>query len=101
MSPYSKSSIRNGEMENDNFFIRLPPEIVHRYMATHSTNPQMIEAMATMLLTEDPLTFHNVPIRSEDIKNDAPALMLHSILFSIGIQIKPIYKKEKLKNESI
>jgi hypothetical protein len=94
MSPYSKSPIRNGEMENDNLFIRLPPEIVHRYMATHSTNPQMIEAMAAMLLTENPLTFHDIPIKSEHIRNDAPALMLHATLFSIGIQIKPIYKRD-------
>jgi hypothetical protein len=55
----------------------------------------MIEAMATMLLTEDPLEFHDVPIKSEDIKDDAPALMLHAILYSIGIQIKPIYKKKE------
>jgi hypothetical protein len=100
MFPYSKSSIRNGEMENDNFFIRIAPELVHRYMATHSTNPKMIEAMATMLLTEDPLTFHDIPIRSEDIKDDAPALMLHAILYSIGIQIKPIYKKKEIKQDA-
>jgi hypothetical protein len=95
MFPYSKPSIRNGEMENDNFYIRIPHETVHRYMATHSTNPKMIEAMATMLLTEDPLTFHNIPIRNEDIKDDVPALMLHSTLYSIGIQIKPIYRKKE------
>jgi hypothetical protein len=94
MSPYSKSSIRNGEMENDNFFIRIDHEYVHRYMATHSTNPEMIEAMAVMLATEDPLTFHDLPIRNEDIKNDAPALMFHATLFSIGVQIKPIYKEK-------
>jgi hypothetical protein len=101
MFPYSKSSIRNGEMENDNFFIRIAPELVHRYMATHSTNPKMIEAMATMLLTEDPLTFHDVPIRSEDIKDDAPALMLHATLYSIGLQIKPIYKKKEIKEHAV
>jgi hypothetical protein len=101
MSPYSRSSIRNGEMENDNLFITNPPETVHRYMATHSTNPQMIEAMAVMLLTEDPMTFHDIPIKSEDIKDNAPALMLHSILFSIGIQIVPIYKKKEKQNARI
>jgi hypothetical protein len=95
MSPYSKSSIRNGEMENDNFYIRIAPEIVHRYMATHSLNPKMIEAMAVMLATEDPLAFHDLPIRSEDIKDDAPALMLHATLFSMGIEIKPIYKERE------
>jgi hypothetical protein len=98
LSPYSKSSIRNGEMENDNLFITTNPEIVHRYMATHSTNPAMVEAMAVMLLTEDPLTFHDIPIKSKDIKDDAPALMLHSTLFSIGIQIKPIYKTKEKNN---
>jgi hypothetical protein len=100
MSPYSKSSIRNGEMENDNFFIRIPPELVHRYVSTHSTNPRMIEAMATMLLTEDPLTFHNIPIKNEDIKDDIPALMLHATLFSMGIQIIPIYKKKYKENKN-
>jgi hypothetical protein len=99
MSPYSKPSIRNGEMENDNLFIMIPPELVHRYMATHSINPKMIEAMAKMLLTEDPMEFHNLPIKSEDIKDDAPALMFHSILFSIGVQIKPIYKEDAKRNE--
>jgi len=97
MSPYSKSAIRNGEMESDNLFTRVNHEMVHRYIATHSTNPEMRERLNVMLLTEDPLELHDIPIRSEDIKDDVPAVMLHASLFSIGIEIKPIYSKAKTK----
>ena len=96
MSPYSKSAIRNGEMESDNLFTRLDPDIVHRYMATHSTNPYMIEMLGKMLLTKDPLQVHDLELDDDEIYDDVPAVMFHSYLYSIGIEIQPIYKKEKL-----
>lgn len=92
MAPYSKSAIRNGEMENDNLFVRIDNEMVHRYMSTHSTNPVMIEALAKMLLTEDPMELHDIDIANEDICDDVPAIMLHATLYSgCGLEIKPIY----------
>ena len=96
MSPYSKSAIRNGEMESDNLFTRLDPDIVHRYMATHSTNPYMIEMLGKMLLTKDPLQVHDLELDDDEIYDDVPAVMFHSYLYSIGIEIQPIYKNEKL-----
>ena len=92
MSPYSKSAIRNGEMESDNLFIRIPSEIVHRYISTYSTNPLMIEKLSQMLLTEDPMELHDLDLNDDEFYDDVPALMLHSYLFSIGIEIKPIYR---------
>jgi hypothetical protein len=93
MAPYAKSAIRQGEMENDCNFIRVPNEIVHRYMSTCSQNPELREKLAKMLLTEDPFKMHDLPIEDEDIKDDVTALMFHSTLYSIGIQIDPIYKE--------
>ena len=95
MSPYSKSAIRNGEMESDNLFTRIDSGIVHRYMATHSTNPMMIEMLSKMLLTEDPMDVHDLDLSNDEIYDDVPALMFHSYLFSIGLEIKPIYKNAK------
>ena len=94
MSPYSKSAIRSGEMEQDNYYVRIDNEMVHRFIATHSTNPEMREKLATMLLTEDPMELHDLDISSEDIENDVPALEFHATLFSIGMEIRPIYEGE-------
>ena len=94
MAPYAKSAIRQGEMENDCNFIRVPNEIVHRYMSTCSQNPELREKLAKMLLTEDPFEMHDLPIEDEDIKDDITALMFHSTLYSIGIEINPIYAEQ-------
>ena len=40
-----------------------------------------------MLLTEDPFEMHDLPIKDEDIKDDVTALMFHSAMYSIGIEI--------------
>ena len=87
MSPYARSAIRVGEMENDINFVRVPNELVHRYMATHSQNPELREKLGMMLLTEDPFEMHDLPIKDEDIKDDVTALMFHSAMYSIGIEI--------------
>ena len=79
-------------MENDINFVRVPNEIVHRYMATHSQNPELREKLGAMLLTEDPFKMHDLPIRDEDIKDDVTALMFHSALYSIGIEIAEMRK---------
>ena len=99
MFPFSKNSIRFGNMENDNLFLRMDPLLVHRFFATQSVNPELSEKLATMLLTEDPTQSHNLPIKSEDIANDAPAILFHAALFSIGIQITPIYEEYEEEEE--
>lgn len=93
-APYAKSAIRSGEMEQDSLLIRIPEEIVHRYISTGSTNPELREKLATMLLTEDPFKMHDLPIKDEEIADDVPAIMFHSTLYSIGIEIKPRYEGE-------
>lgn len=94
MSPYAKSAIRQGEMEQDINFVRVPNEIVHRYMSTCSQNPELREKLGQMLLTEDPFDLHDLPINDEDIKDDVTALLFHSSLYSIGIEIDPIYAEK-------
>ena len=95
MSPYARNAIRMGEMENDVNFVRIDPEIENRLMATHSTNPELCEKLATMLLTENPFELHDLPIKDEDIKDNVPALMLHSILYSMcGVEIGDICERE-------
>jgi hypothetical protein len=82
-------------MENDVNFVRIDPEIENRLMATHSTNPELCEKLATMLLTENPFELHDLPIKDEDIKDNVPALMLHSILYSMcGVEIGDICEGE-------
>lgn len=97
MSPYAKNAIRLCEMDNDVNFCRVDPEIENRFMATHSVNPELCERLGTMLLTEDPFELHDLPIKNEDIKDSAPALMLHAALYSIGREIDDVYEGEENK----
>lgn len=94
-APYSSTAIRFGEMELNNSLIRVEPEIVHRFMATHATNPGLRAQLVEMLLTKDPLEIHDLDIESEDIMDDVPALMTDAFLFSIGIEISETPKEEK------
>lgn len=93
-SPYAKNAIRLCEMDNDVNFCRIDPEIENRFMATHSVNPELCEALGEMLLTEDPFKAHDLPIKNEDIKDNVPALLVHSALYSIGREIGDIYEDE-------
>lgn len=97
MSPYAKNAIRLCEMDNDVNFCRVDPEIENRFMATHSVNPALCEQLGAMLLTEDPFELHDLPIKNEDIKDNAPALMLHAALYSIGREIDDVYEGEERK----
>lgn len=97
MSPYAKNAIRLCEMDNDVNFCRVDPEIENRFMATHSVNPELCEQLGMMLLTEDPFELHDLPIKNEDIKDNAPALMLHAALYSIGREIGDVYEGEEDK----
>lgn len=99
MSPYAKNAIRLCEMDNDVNFCRIDPEIENRFMATHSTNPELCEELGKMLLTADPFELHDLPIKNEDIKDSAPALMLHAALYSIGREIEDVYEGEEYKLE--
>lgn len=93
-SPYAKNAIRLCEMDNDVNFCRIDPEIENRFMATHSVNPELCEALGEMLLTEDPFKAHDLPIKNEDIKDNVPALLVHSALYSIGREVGDIYEDE-------
>lgn len=97
-SPYAKSAIRLCEMDNDVNFCRIDPEIENRFMATHSTNPELCEKLGQMLLTEDPFELHDLPIKNEDIKDNVPALLFHSALYSIGREIDDIYEGDSNDN---
>ena len=81
-------------MDNDVNFCRIDPEIENRFMATHSVNPELCEALGEMLLTEDPFKAHDLPIKNEDIKDNVPALLVHSALYSIGREVGDIYEDE-------
>lgn len=97
-SPYSKSAIKYSEMDSDVNFTRIDSEIQNRFLATHSTNPKLIEDLGAMLLTEDPLELHDLPIKSEDIADNAPALVMHANLYAgAGLKIDPIYEGEEDK----
>lgn len=95
-TPFSTNPIRSGEMESDNLFTRLDPEIVHRYMATHSTNPALCEKLGEMLLTSDPFKLHDLDIKDEEICDDVPAIMFHTCMYMCGIEIHPIYEKDRI-----
>ena len=96
MSPYAKNAIRLCEMDNDINFTRVDPLIENRFMATHSTSPELCEKLAHMVLTEDPFQLHDLDIKDEEIMDTVPAIMLHSILYSmVGVEISDIYEGEE------
>jgi hypothetical protein len=84
---HSTTPIRCGEMELHNMMIRVNPELVHRHIATTATNPTLRMKLAEMLITEDPLKAHDLPVISEHIENDIPAKQLQALMFCIGLEI--------------
>lgn len=84
---HSTTPIRCGEMEIHNMLIRANPEIVHRHIATTATNPTLRMKLAEMLINEDPLKAHDLPVISEHIENDIPAKQLQALMFCIGLEI--------------
>jgi len=84
---YSSTPIRFGYMEIENSCIRVSPEIVHRLIATMSTNPELRLQLAKILIEKDPFTLHDLPLSNEDIKNDIPSKELQVFLFCMGLEI--------------
>ena len=86
-TPYVKTPVAKGYMEISNAIRRLNPLEVHRFIATHSSNPEAKDLLVKMLLMEDPLEAHDIPMESDKILNDVPAQMLWAYLFSTGVTI--------------
>lgn len=83
--PYSDTAIACGYMELTNLLRKIEPGIVHRWLASHSTNPEIKYKLIEMLLNKDPLTLHDLPIDDKDIADDVPADSLFAYLFGIGL----------------
>lgn len=85
--PFGDTPIKFGEMENMNAFLRVDPEIVHRFMATMGGNPKLVEKLSEMLLEEDPFEYHDLELSIEDLSDDVSALALEALLFSgVGVE---------------
>ena len=87
----SSTPIRFGKMELFNSLTRVSPEIVARFMAAHGSNPEFREKLVSMLLTEDPLEYHDVdfPI---DTPDNVTAKQFHSYFNACGLAIKNTQK---------
>lgn len=79
-----ENAIKFGEMEVANILRRIPAELVHRFMAERATNPEFRRKISKMLLLEDPLEMHNIPMKNEEIVNDTPARMFVEYIKALG-----------------
>lgn len=83
--PFSDTPVALGYMEITNTERLVEPDLVHRWISSHSTNPELKNQLVEMLLNSNPLELHDLPIDSEDVGDDVPALSLLAYLFSIGL----------------
>lgn len=82
---YNTSPIRYSFMDICNASSRIPMEIVHRFKSIHSSNPELREMMAEVLLTRDPFKLHDLSVKLEDTCNDIPARMWKAYLWGLNI----------------
>ena len=83
--PYPDPPVALGYMEITNTERLVEPDLVHRWIASHSTNPEFKNKLIEMLLNSNPLELHDLPIDSKSVSDDVPALSLLAYLFSIGL----------------
>ena len=83
--PYADTPVAAGYMEITNTERIVEPDLVHRWIASHSTNPELKNQLVEMLLNKNPLKLHDLPIESNKIADDVPALSLLAYLFSVGV----------------
>ena len=83
---YSSTPVRFSKMENFNACIRVDPKIVARFMSSYGTNPEFRERLSHMLLTKDPLKYHDVDYPFNELDN-ITAKQFHSYMNACGIVI--------------
>lgn len=88
IGPYSTTPIKFGEMELNNMLIRVHPALAHRFISTMATNIDLRTRLVSMLLEEDPFEAHDLDIKSEDIVDDIPGVVLDALLFSVGLGLE-------------
>lgn len=90
----SISPIKYGEMEVTNALRRIPPEIVHRFMAERATNLELRREINKNLLLKNPFKLHDVEIPDDEIVGDIPAKILAEYLRAIGCYIVETNEKD-------
>ena len=83
--PYPDTPVAAGYMEITNTERIVEPDLVHRWISSHSTNPELKNQLIEMLLNKNPLQLHDLPIESNKIGDDVPALSLLAYMFSVGM----------------
>ena len=87
--PYGDTPNQLGEMETADLMKLANPDKVARYLATHSTNPDMRSELASMLMFQDPRKYSDLPYKDSEIANTIPVRMSNAYLSSIGLEIIP------------
>lgn len=85
--PISGTPIKYGEMELFNALIRVDPLIVYRNLSVMSKNPALRAKLFNILLFDNPLSYHNIPVPITDVCNDIPAKVFEAYLFCLGLEV--------------
>lgn len=82
--PYRNTPIKFGEMEVNIAINRCDPLIVNRLLAGNGSNLKHRDRVSKMLLEEDPLCYHNIDIRNEDIVDNIGSDAFVAIMRQLG-----------------
>lgn len=85
--PFRNTPIKLGEMEVNIAINRVDPLKVNRLMAGNGNNLKHRERVARMLLEEDPLMYHDINIKDEEIVDSIASDAFVAILNQIGYTI--------------
>jgi len=85
--PYRATPIKLGEMEVNIAINRTDPLIVNRLLAAGGSNLAHRDKVSKMLLEEDPLEYHDVNIKSEDIMDSIASDAFVAIMTQLGYSV--------------
>ena len=86
-SPFKNTPITLGEMELNVAINRVDPLIVNRLMSGNGGNLKHRDNVAKMLLEEDPLMYHDINIKNEDIIDSIASDAFTAIFYQLGYTI--------------
>lgn len=92
--PYGDTANQFGEMETADMMKLCDPQKVSRYLATHSTNPDMRSELAGQLMLEDPTRLHDLPYSDDEIRDTVPVRMHNAYLASIGLETLKVGERD-------
>ena len=84
--PFSDTCNQFSDMDNCDLKRVCDPNKVSRFLAIHSTHPDLRSEKAKSLLFDDPTRLHDLPLLDEEIADTVPIKMKNSYLTALGLE---------------